>query len=61
MSLHLLSLGGLLDGAIGFIVACFCPAVARLVKSYFVKETTAAKTAAASAVSSAASSVAKSV
>lgn len=31
--------------AIGLSVGVFCPAIARKVKSWFVKETTAAKTA----------------
>ena len=45
-------------GGVGFVVGAFTPAVGRKIKSFFVKETTAAKTAVTSAAGSAAATVA---
>lgn len=57
--MSLLSLSGLVDAGIGFVVGAFTPAVGREIKSWFVKESTAAKNTAASAVSTAASDAVK--
>jgi hypothetical protein len=43
----------ILFAAAGFVAGAFTPSVGRKIKSFFVKETTAAKTAATSAASSA--------
>jgi hypothetical protein len=43
-----------LCAGVGFLVGCFCPAIARRVKALFVKEGDAAKTAASNAAADAA-------
>jgi hypothetical protein len=43
-ALHLISLGGLIDAAIGFVACAFCPAIGRSIKALFVKDTQAAET-----------------
>lgn len=51
-------IGSLVAAGIGFVVGAFTPAVGRKIKSFFVKETTAAKTAATTAAVTAVTTVA---
>jgi hypothetical protein len=49
--MSLLSVSGAIDAGIGFVVAAFMPRIGRIIKSWFVSETTAAKADVASAAS----------
>jgi len=47
----------LISAGAGFVLGAFTPGIGRIIKSWFVKESTAAKNAATSAASSAATAV----
>ena len=50
--MSLLSFSGLVDAGIGLVAGAFMPSLGRVIKAFWVKETTAAKADVASAASS---------